>query len=138
MEKSKIVYYKEGIEANVMVKKNEKNELFLRINGKTDAGTGLDMDTQLLSGHLPMLLHPKPENVLVVGLGSGITLGAVEQYGEVKTIEAVEIEKGVVEAASLFSEANHNIFEDKRLKMVVGDGRNYLLNSKKKYDVISS
>jgi len=140
MESSQFLYYKEGVEATVAVKKSGE-QVFLRINGKTDAATGLDMDTQILSGQLPMLLHPNPEDVLVIGLGSGITLGSVQQH-PLTTVVAVEIEPAVVEAAKYFSQANYNALEDKRLKMVVGDGRNYLLALRqaqgKQYDVITS
>ncbi|MFZ5366124.1 MAG: fused MFS/spermidine synthase [Patescibacteria group bacterium] len=136
MQASELLYYKEGLEAVVAVKKSGE-QIFLRINGKTDAATGLDMDTQILSGQLPMLLHPNPQDVLVIGLGSGITLGSVETY-LLKIVEAVEIEPAVVEAAKYFSEANWNALEDKRLKMIVGDGRHYLLGTSKKYDIITS
>lgn len=136
MQASELLYYKDGLEATVAVKKSGE-QIFLRINGKTDAATGLDMDTQILLGELPMVLHPKPEDVLVIGLGSGITLGSVEQH-PLRTVEAVEIEPAVVEAAQYFSEANLNALEDKRLKLVVGDARNYLLANPKKYDIITA
>lgn len=136
MQASELLFYKEGIEGVVAVKKSGE-QIFLRINGKTDAATGLDMDTQILSGQLPMLLHPNPEDVLVIGLGSGITLGSVEQH-PLKTVEAVEIEPAVVEAAKYFAEANYQALEDSRLKMIIGDGRHFLLATQKKYDVITS
>lgn len=140
MEASELLYYKEGKEAIIAVKKLGK-ETFLRIDGKTDASTGLDIDTQVLSGALPMLLHPNPEEVLVVGLGSGITLGSVEQF-PAKKIEVVEIEPAIIEANKYFNEVNYKALEDQRLNVVVGDGRNYLLTLRqaqdKQYDVITS
>ena len=110
----------------------------MTIDGKADAGTGEDIGTQLILGHLPLLLHPNPEDVLVIGLGSGITLGAVEQHPEVKTIDAVEIEPAVVEAARYFNKYNNRALEDPRLNLIVGDARNYTLLSDKKYDVITA
>ncbi|MCL4382608.1 MAG: fused MFS/spermidine synthase [Patescibacteria group bacterium] len=136
MQGSDFLYYREGIEVTVAVKKLGA-QVFLRIDGKTDASTGLDIDTQVLSGALPMILHPNPEDVLVVGLGSGITLGSVEQF-PAKNIEAVEIEPAIIEANKYFSEVNHRAIEDQRLKVVTGDGRNYLLKGTEKYDVITS
>lgn len=136
MASDQLLYYKEGLSATVVVKKDEEN-VYLRINGKTDASTVGDLETVLLLGHLPLVLHPNPQKVLVIGLGSGITLGAVEQH-PIEKVDVVEIEAAIVEAASFFQEANHRALEDKRLRMVVGDGRHFLLRENEKYDVISS
>jgi len=133
------LYYKEGLTATVVVEKINEDHLILRINGKTDASTGdQDMDTELILGHLPMLLHPNPEKVLVIGLGSGITLGAVEQYSELKEVDAVELEPAVVEAASYFSQFNNNALRDPRFNLIITDARNYVLTTEKKYDVITA
>ena len=132
------LFYKEGLLATVEVERAGENNVTLVIDGKVDASTNRDMNTQLILGHLPMLLHPNPEEVLVIGLGSGITLGAVEQHPQLKTVDVVEIEPAVVEAASYFSEFNNDALKDSRLNMVIGDGRNYTLLTDKKYDVITA
>ncbi len=98
----------------------------------------MDIQVQLMLGHLPMLLQANPKRVLVIGLGTGMTLGAIEQYDELEEVVAVEIEKEIVEAAEYFKGVNNNALEDKRLKIVVDDGRNYLLTTDKKFEVISS
>ncbi len=136
MSKDKILYYKEGLLSTVTVQKSGSAK-YLRIDGKIDASDTGDLETVLLLGHLPMLLETDPKKVLVVGLGSGITLGAVEQY-PVNKIDVLEIEPAVVEASKYFSDTNNHALDDKRLNLIVGDGRNFLLTSKNKYDVISS
>lgn len=133
-----IIFYKEGQLGTVTVRKYPDGELILQTNGKVESSTREDLDTQLLSGHLPLLFHPKPQNALVIGLGGAFSLGAVEQHKSLKEIDAVEIEPAIVEAASLFSEFNNNALVDPRLNLIVADARNYLLASKKKYDVIAS
>jgi LPXTG-site transpeptidase (sortase) family protein len=35
------------------------------------------MKTQRLVGHLPLILHPAPKDALLIGLGSGVTAGAM-------------------------------------------------------------
>lgn len=110
---------------------------FFSVNGKTDGGTGSDMSTQVLIGQLPLLLHPKPEDVLVVGLGTGITLNAMSDH-PTKKITCVEISPEVVKAETYFSSANGNALKDPKVNLVVNDGRNLLLTSPKLYDVIVS
>ena len=97
----------------------------------------MDMRTQLLSGYLPMFLHENPESVLVIGQGSGITLGAVEQF-PIKSVDLVEISSAVIEGSRYFDSFNHNALSDKRLKVILADGRNHVALSDRKYDVIIS
>ena len=132
------VFYKEGASATVEVRRTREGHLTLSINGKADASTQNDMNTQLMSGHLPMLLHEDPQQVLVVGLGSGVTLGAVQQHQELREVDMVEIEPAVAEAAAYFSQYNHNALSDPRLNLIIEDGRNYVLMTGKKYDVITA
>lgn len=131
-----LIYYKEGHSATVSVVKNRDN-LSLAVNGKVDASIE-DGFTQYLLGHLPMMLHPNAEKVLVIGLGSGSTVAAVASYAEAKEIHAVELEGAVVEASKYFSEINRNVLEDPRVKLFVNDGRNFVLMQPDMYDVIVS
>jgi len=132
-----MVFYEEGVSATVAVLETG-NVRHLRINGKTDASTASDdMPTQLLLGHLPMMLHENPKSALVIGLGSGITLGAIEQY-PAEIIDAVEIEPAVAKAAEYFSDFNNNALQDPRLTLTIADARNFLKRTDKTYDVISS
>lgn len=137
MSERKLLFYKEGQLATVTVLKGSaEKDRILTINGKPDASNTGDLTTQLLVGHLPMLMHPEPQKVLVVGLGSGITTGAVLQHPLVQRVDVVEIEPVVAEAAAYFAEANHNALKDPKLRLIEGDARNFVQASKEKYDVI--
>jgi spermidine synthase len=134
---SELLFYKDGIATTLSVDR-QNGVLYYRSNGKTDASTDPgDMANQLLLGHLPMLLHPSPRDVFVLGLGTGVTAAAVARY-PVETIDIADIEASVREAAQLFGAENRNILEDRRARLIVADGRNALLARKKNYDVIIS
>ena len=136
---SYILFHKEGRQATVSVSEHSDGSIGLRIDGKVDASTSHnDLPTELLSAHLPMLLHPEPKTALVVGLGSGISLGAVTQHASLEKVVAVEIEPAVIEAAAYFAQDNNNALDDSRLRMKVTDARNYLLASTEQYDVITA
>jgi spermidine synthase len=136
LQKQNVLFYRDGISGTVCVLREGEN-FFLRINGKTDASTGRDMPTQLMSGHLPLLLHPDPRSVLVIGLGSGITAGAAARHA-VTRLDIVEIEPAVVEAAQFFAREHRNVLQDPRVHMAIADGRNFLLTTAERYDVIIS
>ena len=137
LKKNKILFFKEGMHTTVTTELSPSGNIFLRVNGKTDASLALDMRTQLLSGYLPMLFHKNPKSALVIGQGSGITLGAVEQF-PVDKINLVEISPAVIEGSRFFDPFNHDALNDKRLSVLLEDGRNHIALSKKSYDVIVS
>jgi spermidine synthase len=132
-----LLLYREGINATVAVERTDRITA-LKVDGKVDASNGVDMMTQVMLGHLPVLLHTHPERVLVIGLGSGVTVGAVAQHPAVKEIDVVEMEPAVIEASKFFARENRNVLRDPRVRAVVGDGRNFLLAGEKRYDIISS
>ncbi|MEE9294530.1 MAG: fused MFS/spermidine synthase [Phycisphaerae bacterium] len=138
----RLLYYREGTQAVVSVVERptlkRTPHRVLAIDGKVDASTGADMSTQVLSGHLPLLLHPSPSQVLIIGLASGVTVGAVEQHTGVEKITVAEIEPAVVEAARQFAPFNHNALADPRLRLVLDDGRHYLGMTNERFDVIIS
>ena len=97
----KIVFYEDAPDATVSVDQADglatPAVLGLRINGKADAGTR-DMETQLLLAHLPMLSRPGAEDAFVLGMGSGITAGALLAY-PVEHIDVAENCEPVIRAA---------------------------------------
>ena len=138
---SEILYHQDGAGATVTVNSYDPGEdslLSLRVNGKVDASTAGDMLTQLLSGHIPMLLRPGAENVLVVGLGSGITCGAVLRHDTVARLDTVEISPEVVEGARLFKKANDDVLSNERMHLSVEDAKSFLKLTEHEYDVIIS
>jgi len=107
-------------------------------SGKPDASSHGDRTTQTLLAHVPLLFHPKPEKVMVLGLASGMTPGEVLLY-PVKRLDVLEISEQVVEACELFfAPWNNACLSDPRTRLVVQDGRNHLALTQEKYDVIIS
>ena len=106
----RLVYYREGATATVSVKALT-GERSLSIDGKVDASTGRDMLTQKVLAHLPLLLHPDPRRVAIVGLGSGVTLASALVH-PVASVDVVEISPEVVEASAEFADVNRRALDD--------------------------
>jgi hypothetical protein len=85
--------------------------------------------------HIPLLLHPDPRHVLQICFGVGNSLASVLQY-PVERVDAVELSPGVIEAARYFRATNRDSIEDPRVRLWIDDGRNFLLTSRERYDVI--
>lgn len=136
-EADSVIFYKEGLTTTITIREDRKGDLFLWVNGKPDASSSVDMPTQVLSAHVPLLLHPNPRNVLVIGLASGITLGSAGRY-PLETLDCVEISPAMVDACRYFDAHNYSILDDPRVHLIIADGRNHVALTAKKYDVISS
>ena len=96
------------------------------------------MQTFRMLGNLPMLLHGAAEEVVVVAFGGGVTLGAAENHAP-KRLQCVEVVPAVFDAAHYFADYNNSIsqrFDSERLRLIPGDGRNHLLRTTDRYDVI--
>jgi Flp pilus assembly protein TadD len=135
LQRFTLLYYREGVSATVAVFRGQY--LFMRVNGKTDAGDSPDNLTQRLLAHVPLLLHSAPKDVLVIGLGSGVTLGSALQH-PIRRADTVEISPEVVEASRFFQEANRNALADPRSHLMLLDGRTWLTAGPRSYDVIIS
>ncbi len=109
----------------------------LYINGKVDASSVGDLPTQVLLAEIPMVLHPNPDSVLVVGLGSGVTMGSVLRH-PVTSVEAVEISPEVVEASKYFDYVNGSPLRDRRSRLFVDDALSFVKLSPSRFDVIIS
>ncbi|MBX9725429.1 MAG: fused MFS/spermidine synthase, partial [Candidatus Obscuribacterales bacterium] len=90
-----------------------------------------------LLGHLPVLLHPKPEKALVGCFGTGSTSGAIAIHPEVKHLDIVELSSMILKQSKLFAAENHDVLSKQKVKAQVNDVRNYLLCTKEKYDVVT-
>jgi len=147
-----ILHYEEGVNGTVVVVEGGGVRSLL-IEGKPDASawapgeagplaaedlfaTDTDMLTQVVVGHLPMFGARNRTDVLVIGLASGVTVGAVEQHPDVESIVCAEIAPEMYRATRFFDHVNHNAIDDRRLRVVFEDGRNHLLMNKDRYDVI--
>ena len=131
-----LVFAEEGVNDSIAVIRTDANVALL-VNGKFDASTA-DTRTQLLLGHLGAMFHNMPRTVLVIGFGSGMTASAVARYPQVQEIDCVEIEPAVIRAAPYFENLNHSVLKDPRVHVIFDDARNFLLTSRKKYDLIIS
>ncbi|MGH9346335.1 MAG: fused MFS/spermidine synthase [Vicinamibacterales bacterium] len=131
-----LLYYREGAAATVSVR-SATGSISLAIDGKVDASNAGDMLTQRLLAHLPLLLHPAPRRVAIIGLGSGVTLGSALRH-PIEAADVLEISPEVVEASRFFERENHHALADRRSRLIVGDGRSHLALGRRQYDVIIS
>lgn len=132
------LWREEGVQTTVAVHRRPGNVKVMYLDGLHQANDSLSMITlHRQIGHFPMAMHPDPRNVLVIGLGGGATAGAVAQHTGA-TVDVVELSGSVVRGAAMFSHVNDDVLRQPNVRMQVSDGRNFLLLTGKKYDVITA
>lgn len=140
-DKGEVVFYSDGIGGFTTVVKYPNpisdHSYSLVISGKPDASSKGDMKTQVFSAHFPMLFHPKPEKVMVLGLASGITAGEVLHY-PVQQLDVLDINQQVVAASDFFLPWNNKVLSDPKTNLIIQDGRAHLQLTDQEYDVIIS
>ena len=134
-----VLYYAEGVHAVVSSIRVKGGTQSFLTNGRIEATDNApDLACQYTLGHLPMLLHPNPRSVFVLGTGSGMTLGATSVHPSVERITLAEIEPKVLGVARTFARHNHDVLDNPKLSIVFNDGRNYLLTTRDRFDVITA
>lgn len=87
--------------------------------------------------HVPIMVHPNPKKVLVIGGGDGGAIEEIFKYDFIEKVVMVDIDGKVIELAQKYlRKICGRAFEDPRLELIVDDGVKYVANTKEKFDVI--
>jgi spermidine synthase len=134
---AKEVFRDEGVQTTVSVLATDRQKTLVvgGLHQANDGGQMVRLHRRI--GLLPMVLHPNPARALVIGLGGGATAGAVSQH-DGTALQIVELSDGVRKAASFFDHVTYKVLSQKNVRVRVDDGRNFLLLSGEKFDVITA
>ncbi len=139
MSQASLRYHAEGASATVDVLEAPGGFRALAINGKSVATSNYyDYRVQRLLGVLPLLLHPEPQRILVIGLGTGMTSGTGSIDPATERLEIVEITEEVVGATEHFLRWNLGVVHKPITRVIVEDATHYLRFVDARYDVITS
>lgn len=87
--------------------------------------------------HPPLLAHPDPQKIMIVGGGEGETLREILKHKTVKQVVMVDIDKELVEFCKKeLPQWAGGAFKDRRSKVLYMDARAYLEKTKEIFDVI--
>jgi len=90
----------------------------------------------MVGAYMAGLLHPDPREILVIGYGSGRQLRTLVSLPYPRHVDVVEVNRLNFAASDYFYLNSEAILHDPRVAVHVDDGRNYLLRSRRRYDVI--
>jgi spermidine synthase len=109
----------------------------LLTNGKFEGNDGFEVRDQYLFSMLPLLFVHRYDAAMNIGVGTGATLRVIAAF-PFRAIEAVDLSRAVLDAARrFFGKINGGALDDPRVDVLVEDGRNRLLTTHRRYDLIS-
>jgi len=136
-----MVFYKEGEGGTVAVLEQaagSKRFRRLYIQGVSNSGDALpSLRYMRLQALLPLIIHGgETKSALVIGLGTGITAGALLRFPGLEQRVVAELLPEVVQATAHFR-GNYGAATDPRLDIRLRDGRRELLSNNQTYDLIT-
>ncbi len=133
-----ILFYKEGRTGTAIVTRdrlNQRKTVYINGNAEVPALYAHQLCFKML-GDLGPMLHPNPENVLMICLGGGIASGATTRLPDVGSLTVVDLESSVADAAGLMAEENNGLLRNPKTHLVIDDGRNYVATTPRRWPVI--
>lgn len=130
-ERDSLVAFREGFGSNLAI--SQSNDV-LRLEIDRWWQGDSRKTHQVLAAHIPMLLHPDPRRVLVVGVGTGQTASRFLMY-DIDHLAGVDIEPTIFDFIRPHFDSRW--MADERVALISADGGNYLRHTDAQYDVIS-
>lgn len=139
-----LLYYRDGSTASISVVKH-RGVSIIATNGKPDAGltelshpAGADEITMVMIGAMALAMHPDPQDVAVIGWGSGLTTHTLLGSTAPKRVDTIEIERAMWEGAKTIAPNNARAYLDPRSAVHFEDAREFFARGQSQYDVIAS
>lgn len=135
-QNEKVLNSWDGVESSVALVKGQG--LAFMVNGKTDGNTIGDAGTQIMAGLLAGIFHDSPKTSFVVGLGTGSTAGWLAAIPSMERVDVAEIEPVIIHVAEASGPVNCSAMKNPKVHVLIGDGREIIMSSPAKYDIIAS
>lgn len=89
-----------------------------------------------MMAHIPMMAHPSPKRVLVIGGGDGYVLSEVLKHPSVEHVDHVDLDAEVIDVCRKYFPWG-DAWDDPRVRLHTVDGSSFIRNAQKGfYDVI--
>lgn len=143
----RVAFLRDGKTATVSVSATpDATVANISTNGKPDASLATRLDlaplqdeaTMVMAGALPLVFHPAPRRVAVIGWGSGLTTHTLLGSPVPQVVDSIEIERAMYDGARLFGPRVARAYADPRSRVHIDDARTWFATGNLRYDVIVS
>ncbi|MEM4577054.1 MAG: polyamine aminopropyltransferase [Candidatus Nezhaarchaeales archaeon] len=133
----RIIYSGRSRYQEIDVVETEDYGTCLVLDGKVQSSTVDEFIYHEVLVHPAMVSHPYPEKVLIIGGGEGAIAREVLKHNIVKSVVMVDLDEEVIRVSKKYMpQLSAGAFDDKRLKLIIDDGRAYVERVAEEYDVV--
>jgi spermidine synthase len=139
LQVEEILYHGESEFQDILIFRSLTFGNVLVLNGIIQCTEKDEFAYQELITHLPVMCHPHPAKVLVIGGGDcGVIRELVKHIEDdtVKEVTMVEIDKLVIELSAKYLPNMAKYHNHPKLNLIIDDGFKFLKETKEKYDII--
>jgi spermidine synthase len=110
------------------------------VNGKSDGNTVGDYSNMVLTGILAYLYSPRERDIdaAIVGLGTGLTTGALAGCEDVRSVTTIEISPGVIEGAAFCNDVAFDFVGNRKSRIARTDAFRFFARTQRQFDIIIS
>jgi spermidine synthase len=147
-EPETIVEVWEASDGTVSVVQSDTAGYSIKVNSGYSLGSTSSRISQILQTRIPLLIYPETESIFYLGMGTGATAGEAlnkQEFRNIKEVTVCELLPDVVKASKKYmtgkvdnTDYTNGLFNDPRAKVTVEDGRNHLMATGKKFDMINA
>ncbi|MFN9409851.1 MAG: spermidine synthase [Akkermansiaceae bacterium] len=147
-EPETIVEVWEASDGTVSVVQSNTAGHSIKVNSGYSLGSTSSRISQILQTRVPLLIYPETESIFYLGMGTGATAGEAlnkQEFRNIKEVTVCELLPDVVKASKKYmtgkvdnTDYTNGLFSDPRAKVIVEDGRNHLMATDKKFDMINA
>ncbi len=133
------VVFSRQTEYQKLVMTKHKDDLRLFINGNLQFSSADEYRYHESLVHIPMMMSPNKENILVLGGGDGLAVRELLKYDEVDKITLVDLDAELVELCRTnpqVTSVNEKSLGSDKLEIIINDAYKYLEECTESYDVI--
>lgn len=131
-----VLYHARSRYQEIAILETEKLGRMLIIDGITMLTEWDEFAYHEMITHVPLLVHPKPAKVLIIGGGDGGTVREVLKHPEVEKVHICEIDEEVVKACRKYLPSLASSLDDPRVKILYEDGARFVAEQSETYDII--
>lgn len=108
----------------------------LSIDGTLITSLQRDLAPRVLATHVPMLLHPNPASIALIGHGSAIAIPSILTHSPAM-VECVEPSTGIIEAYGQLTMFGGTTMSDERVSISTEDPSVFLRLTERRFDIIA-
>jgi len=132
----KVLYHGRSSFQEISIFETEKMGKLLVLDGVIMLTEHDEFAYHEMMAHVPLLLHPKPSRVLVIGGGDGGTVREILKHPEVGSVHLCEIDEAVVAACRRHLPSLASGLDDPRVTIFYEDGAQFVAGRPGAYEVI--